>query len=114
MIGKVRYKDASGIYRNYTKKDLHYDLKHRHIEIQQNDLDHTELAAYASAYESAREIFEACAAVHNGTGPQSHREAMTSPGKDHWWDAEKAEWRELWKNKCFRWVDRPEGVKILP
>ena len=39
---------------------------------------------------------------------------MTCPDKAHWWDAEKAEWKELWKNKCFRWVDRPEGVKILP
>jgi hypothetical protein len=105
VIGKVRYKDANGIYRNYTKKDLQYDLKHRHIEIQQCDLDHTELAAYASAYESAREVFEACATVHNGSDPQSHREAMTSPDKTCWWNAEKAEWQELWKNKCFRWVD---------
>ena len=72
VIGQVRYKHASGIYRNYTKKDLHYDLKHRHIEIQQNDLNQGELAAYASAYESACEVFEACAAVHNGNDLQSH------------------------------------------
>ena len=29
-------------------------------------------------------------------------------------DAEKVEWKELWKTNCFRWVDHPEGVKMLP
>jgi hypothetical protein len=112
-----RFIAADGAYREYTKKDLNYDLRAGHLSYQPTprDLSADEQAYHRANMAATRAVHYSYSLVHTGDEPLTRKEAMLRNDWDLWRTAEQEEWRALWDAGCFEWVDA-EGVdhrKIL-
>ena len=98
QASKLRFKDSSGKFEYYKRKDLNYDLKHGYLRYEGTGapLQSSEVLYHRDNMAAAREIHDAHALIQTGDEPLTRREARARPDWSGWWDCEQVEWNRVW------------------